>query len=274
MIEIPESGNIARMANRILCGKVVADVINATSPHRFAWYEGDPLLYAAVLGGRKVESVRGYGSYVDICLDDETHLAFSDGTNVRYYEKAERCPEKFQLLVVFDDDSFIVFTVAMYGGIYAFRGGIDNIYYNGSVEKLSPMDDRFDIDYLDAMIRNVGKDISVKALLATEQRIPGLGNGVLQDILFNAGLNPRCKISSLTGVDRQNLLVAIKDTLKDMIAKGGRDTEKDILGNPGGYHCLLSNKTCKDPCPRCGGKILKEAYLGGSVYYCGECQKR
>jgi hypothetical protein len=30
------------------------------------------------------------------------------------------------------------------------------------------------------------KKLSLKALLATEQRIPGLGNGVLQDILFKA----------------------------------------------------------------------------------------
>lgn len=274
MIEIPESGNIARMANELLLGKVVADVINATSPHRFAWYEGDPLLYSAVLGGRKVECVKGYGSYVDICFDDETHLAFSDGTNVRYYEKAGKCPAKFQLLVVFEDDSFIVFTVAMYGGIYAFKGGVSNIYYNGSIEKLSPLDDKFDIDYLNEMIKNVAKDISVKALLATEQRIPGLGNGVLQDILFNAGINPRCKVSCLDNSDRQRLLMAIKNTLKDMIAKGGRDTEKDILGTAGGYHCLLSNKTWHEPCPRCGSRIMKEAYLGGSVYYCSECQKR
>ncbi len=274
MLEIPESKIIADMATGILRGKVVADVINATSLHRFTWYEGDPLLYAAILVGRKVVDVKGYGSYVDICLDDETHLAFSDGTNVRYYEKAEKCPAKFQLLVVFDDDSYIVFTVAMYGGIYAFRGGIDNVYYNGSIEKLSPLDDKFDMDYLNGMIENVGKDISVKALLATEQRIPGLGNGVLQDILFNAGINPRRKISSLSAKDKETLLISIKETLNDMISKGGRDSEKNILGIPGGYHCLLSSKTCHEPCPRCGGRIMKEAYLGGSVYYCSECQKR
>jgi len=29
------------------------------------------------------------------------------------------------------------------------------------------------------------------------------------------------------------------------------------------------NKTC----PACGGKIVREAYLGGNIYYCPECQK-
>ncbi|MFA6873005.1 MAG: zinc finger domain-containing protein, partial [Bacteroidaceae bacterium] len=27
------------------------------------------------------------------------------------------------------------------------------------------------------------------------------------------------------------------------------------------------------PCPRCGNQIRKEAYMGGSIYYCPTCQK-
>ena len=57
MIEIPESKVFASRAENILRGKVVVDVINATNPHRFAWYHGDPLLYSSILVGRKVENV-------------------------------------------------------------------------------------------------------------------------------------------------------------------------------------------------------------------------
>ena len=42
MIEIPESAAISTQAAEILKGKTVADVINATSPHRFTWYNGNP----------------------------------------------------------------------------------------------------------------------------------------------------------------------------------------------------------------------------------------
>ena len=41
MIEIPESKVFASRAENILRGKVIVDVINATNPHRFAWYHGD-----------------------------------------------------------------------------------------------------------------------------------------------------------------------------------------------------------------------------------------
>jgi len=58
-----------------------------------------------------------------------------------------------------------------------------------------------------------------------------------------------------------------------MTSGRGRDTQTDLYGNEGGYKTILSSKTWKNPCPRCGSVIVKEAYLGGSVYYCPECQK-
>ena len=45
--------------------------------------------------------------------------------------------------------------------------------------------------------------LSLKALLATKQRIPGLGNGVLQDILFNAKMHPKRKVNRLSEDDKK-----------------------------------------------------------------------
>ena len=176
------------------------------------------------------------------------------------------------MLIVFDDGSYLVFSVAMYGGIYAFSDNFDNSYYKGSFQKLSPLDDRFDIDYFQSLIKATGKNLSVKALLATEQRIPGLGNGVLQDILYNARINPKSKIARLSDQAIEGLFLSIKSTLSEMISHGGRNTEKDILGRSGGYRCKLSKNTYHELCPQCGSRIIKEAYMGGSVYYCPACQ--
>lgn len=113
---------------------------------------------------------------------------------------------------------------------------------------------------------------SVKAFLATDQRIPGLGNGTLQDILFRAKINPKCKMASLTEEDKHRLFVSIKHVLAEIRDNGGRDTEKDLFGEAGQYQTILSQKTFKNPCPVCGGEIVKQAYLGGSIYYCIHCQ--
>jgi len=95
---------------------------------------------------------------------------------------------------------------------------------------------------------------------------------VLQDILFKSKINPKTKLGSLSKEEKDGLFLNIKQTLKEMAHKGGRDTEKDLFGNPGGYKTLMSGKTWKDPCPVCGGTIEKQAYMGGSVYFCSSCQ--
>jgi len=273
MLEIPESKTISLQAGSTLKGKRITEVFNATSPHKFAWFSGDPERYPAMLRGRQVLSAKGHGMFVDICLDDNTFITIGDGTNVRYYPAGEDPPDKYQLLIVFDDNSFIAFTVAMYGGIWAYRGDFDNPYHQRSLKSISPLDSLFDEDYFVKIIKNTAKDLSAKALLATEQRIPGLGNGVLQDILFNAGIHPKRKKSTISDLEVKNLFQSLKSTLRRMADMGGRDTEKDLFGINGGYRTILSKNSLGNPCPMCDGKIIKEAYMGGAVYYCPICQK-
>ena len=92
------------------------------------------------------------------------------------------------------------------------------------------MSEDFDQAYFNRLITasDVQK-LSIKAFLATEQRIPGLGNGVLQDILYNARIHPKRKVDTLTNEERESLFHSIKTTLKEMTAQGGRDTEPDSV---------------------------------------------
>ena len=50
-----------------------------------------------------------------------------------------------------------------------------------------PCTDAFDLAYFRSLRDEAGENISMKTFLATNQRIPGLGNGVLQDILLGIG---------------------------------------------------------------------------------------
>lgn len=272
MIEIPESRTLAQQVAGMLSGRTITDVFNATHPHKFTWYSGDPADYRALLAGKAILSAEGHGAFVDMLLEDDTHIAVSDGVNLRYYPAEAEIPSKYQLLVTLDDEAFLVFTVAMYGGINAFRGVFDNPYYQGALSKPAPLDERFDAVCFDRLVAGAKPNLSVKAFLATEQRIPGLGNGVLQDILFKARIHPKRKLATLGDRELENLYVVIKSVLREMTAAGGRDTEKDLFGNCGGYRVLLSKNTWREPCPVCGGALVKEAYLGGAVYYCPHCQ--
>ena len=147
MIEIPESQTVARQVRETLAGRTVTGVFNATHPHKFTWYTGDPLEYPMLLTGRKIVGAEGCGAFVNVLLENDMHLALSDGVILRLYGCEDPIPAKYQLLVTLDDGSFLVCTVAMYGGINAFPGESDNPYYQGARTKCSPLEERFDAGY-------------------------------------------------------------------------------------------------------------------------------
>ena len=272
MLELPEARVIAGQIAQTLSGRTVRKVIADSSPHKFAFYAGDPQGYPALLEGRKIQSASPVGGQVEIAAQGAT-LLLGDGANIRFFRAGEKGPDKHQLWLEFDDGSRLVCSVQMYGGLYAYPEGTnDNFYYIVARDKPSPLTDAFDEAYFLSMLAEAKPNLSVKALLATEQRIPGLGNGVLQDILFNARINPRTKLQALSDADKRALFASIKYTLAEMAEKGGRDTEKDLFGNSGEYETLMSNKTLEKPCPRCGGAVVRQAYLGGNVYFCPNCQ--
>jgi len=93
-----------------------------------------------------------------------------------------------------------------------------------------------------------------------------------QDILWTAKIHPKRKMSTLSEDELKEMYKSLKNVLMDMMVQGGRDTERDLFGNHGGYKTILSKKTVGKPCPICNTIIKKEAYLGGSIYYCPSCQ--
>lgn len=272
MLELPEVLSRAKELKRSVAGRTVLHVDPPTRAHKFCFFHGDPAAYDSMLAGSRITGAEGFGIFLDLAFEGGTTLSVNDGVNVRRYASLAEAPANRQLLLALDDGGALVFTVAMYGGLYCHRGDFDNAYYSRSKTAVSPLDEAFDRPYFDALMQSVKPVTSVKALLATEQRIPGLGNGVLQDVLFIAGLHPKRKVASLTPLECDGLFDSVKNVLKIMTERGGRDTEKDLFGNPGGYKTLLSKNTLPYPCPNCGGPLRKEPYLGGAVYYCPSCQ--
>lgn len=274
MLEIPEASVVARQLKDVLADKRIVDVTAAHSPHKFAFYSGDPGEYGQRLTGRVLEDATPAGGLIEVALG-ERRLLLGDGAALRYHKPQAPRPPKHQLLLEFDDYSALSVSVQMYGGIWCFpEGGFDNRYYLIAKEKPSPLSAGFDAEYFDRML--VAPDVpalSVKAFLATEQRVPGLGNGVLQDIAWSAKLHPRRKIVTLADGDRERLFAATKALLRKMADEGGRDTEKNLFGEPGDYRTVMSRLHVGEACPACGTRIESSQYLGGRVYFCPNCQR-
>ena len=272
MIEIPEAIVLTKQLNQAIKGKRIESAVAASSPHKFAWFFGEPAEYGSLLQGRTIEGAYAYGGRVEIEAEGAI-MHFGDGTNLRYYNNEERLPAKHQLLVKFEGGSSLICTIAMYGGIWCCKKDeLDDFYSQVAKEKPSPLSAQFDYGYFLSLFGEKSLKLSAKAFLATEQRIPGLGNGVVQDILLNSQLHPKRKMNTLDDGQKEVLFTSIKNTLSDMVSGGGRDTEKDLFGNPGGYQTKLSKTNKAMVCPHCGGAVRKENYMGGSIYYCEICQ--
>lgn len=277
MIEAPEALLISQQINRTIKGKKITFVSAGYTPHKFAWYYGDPTDYPDRLLQKTIGEAHAYGGLVEIDIED-VRLLFGDGLNIRYFAPGEQIPEKHQILIAFEDESCIMGSMRMYGGIWCFSANSFDCdftpYREGARTKPQVMSDAFDKLYFLCLINSEEKQKkSAKAFLATEQTIPGLGNGVLQDILFKARIHPKTRINTLSDRQKDTLYHCVKDTLREIYEAGGRNSETDLFGNKGKYIPILSKDTSGKPCPVCGEDIRKESYMGGSVYYCMECQR-
>jgi formamidopyrimidine-DNA glycosylase len=273
MLELVEAKILADQLNVTIRGKRISKVTTLYSPHKFAFFHGDPQAYDELLRGRQIGNASPNGGQLILEIEDLIFV-FGDGVDLRYIDKDEKRPSKHQLLIDFEDGSALSGSVQMYGFfLCAYVSEFDNPYYLVAKKKPSPLTEEFDKQYfLDILSAPGAEKLSSKAILATEQRIPGLGNGVLQDILYYAKLHPKRKVGTFSEEDKDRLFRSIKNTLAHMIELGGRDTEKDLYGVAGRYVTKASKNSVGKPCSICGHPILKEAYLGGSVYYCEGCQ--
>lgn len=273
MIELPEANLISQQITQTLKGKCIASAVANASPHKFAWYTGNPAEYNSCLAGKRVIGAEPLGGGIEIRCDD---MVLAISAPIHYHTAGEKRPKKHQILVEFEDGTAISSCAQMWGGFFCFpastkAGSPDT---DLARDRPSPLTAAFDRAYFDTLFDAETPVLSAKAFLATKQRVPGLGNGVLQDILWTAKIHPKRKMGDLSSQEIQSMYEAVKSVLQAMTDQGGRDTERDLFDHPGGYKTILSKNTVGQPCPACSTIIKKEPYLGGSIYVCEGCQKK
>jgi len=275
MFELPELTVIAAQMNDVLPGLVVAAGTIGVSPHRFVWYDREPEEFAALTAGLRVGRAWAEGKWLFVPLEPGRVLLIGEwGGRIRYHADAADLPAKRHLDLTFTTGAALSATTQMWGGVHLVEAGREREVKYVKDMRPTPLDERFDRAYFGELVAAAGQDgrRSVKGLLTQEQLIPGLGNAIAQDIMARARLHPRRPLSTLDEVQLEGLYEAITETVRAVIAAGGRSDERDLFGHPGGYARLMDARAVGRPCVTCGTPVEKISYLGGACYFCPACQ--
>ncbi len=276
MFELPEFTTLAKQMNETLKGKRIESGKLGNSPHKFVWYNRKPDEFAKLTKGKTIGAARAKGKWLFVGVEPGYLLVFGEcGGKILYHPAGIEPPSKYHLLLHFDDGSSLSAMTQMWGAMELYEKGKERNRQYIKDMRTTPLEPGFTFAYFNKLIDAVAQieKTSAKGLLTQNQLIPGLGNAIAQDILFRARLHPKHSIDDLTKNQRRQLYNAIVKTVKQVIAKGGRYDEYDLYDKPGKYVRLMDKHAVERPCPECGRRIEKMAYLGGACYFCPSCQK-
>jgi formamidopyrimidine-DNA glycosylase len=275
MFELPECVVLAHQINETMKGKIIREGRLGNSPHKFVWYNQSHEAFANLTKAKKLGTTYAKGRWIFIAVEPGFVLLLGEcGGKILYHSPGSDIPKKYHLYIAFEDHSFFTLTTQMWGAMELYEKGEEQNreYVRGM--RATPIDSNFNLEYFHNLIQEstAEKKRSVKSLLTQDQIIPGLGNSIAQDIMFEARLNPRHSINTLEPAQIDGLYRAIVRTVSQVIAQGGRYDETDLFNHAGGYVRIMDKNTVGNPCPRCGSIIEKMQYLGGTCYFCPECQ--
>lgn len=136
--------------------------------------------------------------------------------------------------------------------------------------------DPFQLDARDLATRLGARRAPVKALLLDQHLISGMGNIYVDEALHAIGLHPLTP-GHRAAARAGDLLAAARDVLTRAIDARGttlRDYRRPD-GSEGEFQIRLSVYGREgEPCPRCGGKIVKFEVAQRGTHVCPRCQRR
>jgi formamidopyrimidine-DNA glycosylase len=129
----------------------------------------------------------------------------------------------------------------------------------GAVE-LDPDESRFGPDALTITARQFDHALGtrtapIKAVLMDQARVAGLGNLLVDEVLWRAGIDPARPTADLGADERRELHRAVRTTLR-------------VLGRRGGSHTGDLPRDSDAPCPRDGSPLRRRKVAGRTTYSC------
>jgi formamidopyrimidine-DNA glycosylase len=139
-----------------------------------------------------------------------------------------------------------------------------------------PFEEAFDDEVFAS--RLAARQTEIKRALLDQSLISGVGNIYADEALWRAGLHGGVSTRSLSRAKAGELLAAVRAVMGEALGQGGTSFDSLYVNVNGesGYFGRSLNVYGREgePCARCGGPVLREAFMNRSSYSCPRCQPR
>jgi formamidopyrimidine-DNA glycosylase len=264
MPELPEIASRAREMNKELTGKTIKK-IEVLQPKCL---NVSVKKFTTVLEGAKLGGTTYHGKWL-FTETDKGYLLINMGMGGELLlVDSKSMPEKWRVAFHFKDKTTLAVNFWWFG--YTHYAASPS-KHKMSV-KLGP--NAIDVtlaEFRELLAKRKG---AVKSFLLNQERIAGIGNAYVHDILFLAGLHPLRKIDTLSDDEVESLWNGIQQGLKPALRKRGAFYERDLYGRKGGFKFkdILVGYREGEPCPTCNDSIVKIKTGSTASFICPKCQ--
>jgi formamidopyrimidine-DNA glycosylase len=271
--ELPEVETIRRQLAPLVEGRTL-QALEISDPR---WCE--PLPPAALvdaLAGRRVERLGRRGKYLLWeAEDDVTLLMHLRMTGTLLFDAVDGTPYRRVLMTLDDGHTLSFCDPRRFGTGELAVGSAAREDFLGARLGIEPLGPDFTTEHLRILAR--GRRAPVKAFLLDQRRVAGVGNIYADEALFRAQIHPLTPAGRLRRPQLEALRDAVRLVLEAGIDAGGStiDDFRHADGVSGAFQDeFLVHRRRGEPCPQCGGAVIKFVAAGRGTYACERCQPR
>jgi len=273
MPELPEVETIRAQLAPLVEGRTLA-VLEIADPR---WcLPLAPEAVAEAVAGRRIVRLGRRGKYLTWELEDDVHLLMHlRMTGTLLYDPPAGTPYGRVRFGLDDGHELRFCDPRRFGtGELALGAGARDAFFATRLG-LEPLSNELSGAALRALAR--GRRAPVKAFLLDQRRIAGVGNIYADEALFRARIHPLRPAGTLTRAQCDALADAVRAALVAGLAAGGAtiDDFRHADGVMGSFQDeFLVHRRRGEPCPVCGGEVVKFVAAGRGTYACESCQPR
>jgi formamidopyrimidine-DNA glycosylase len=216
-----------------------------------------------LLVGRAFTAARRRGKLLILDLDDGGVLGLRFGMTGKLEVDERHAVEALWYSSIREDPAWIRFAVLFAdGGTLAVRdprrlGGVE---VDPDEEELGP--DALSVTPAQLRAALAGSEAPLKARLMDQRRLAGLGNLLVDEILWRSSLDPARPAGGLDAAEQRRLHRHVRRTLDELLERGGSHTGD-----------LMPARARGTSCPRCGATLARRTIGGRTTYSCTEHQR-